>query len=85
MTKICIPCRPMLISVVLEVCVVSDVVYYKREMEDRGHGLVLALVPTTLQNAVTKYQDKHTIKNCSKARNHCRNGIYDRHKVLVFF
>ena len=36
---------PMLISVVLEVCIVSY---------ERGHGLVLVLLPTSLPNA--RYQ-----------------------------
>ena len=44
---------PMLISVVLEVCIVSDMVF--KEREDKGHGL---LVATSLQNTVTKSQDK---------------------------
>jgi hypothetical protein len=48
MTKMYIPYMPMLISDVLEVCVVSNMV-----REDRGHGLILAVVTMSLSNAAT--------------------------------
>ena len=47
---------------ILEVCVGSDMVT-TREREYRGRGLVLTLVPTSQQTAVTKSQDKQTIKS----------------------
>ena len=60
-------------------------VYYERE-EVWGHGLVLTLVPTSLQNAVTKSQENKTIKNRSNARNHCINGMIDtKYKSLADF